>query len=78
MLEFFKKLFGRADINKDGKVDVVDIVQTAEKVATKAKAAVKKTADVNKDGKVDKADAKVAVEKVKTVAKKVTAKKTSK
>ena len=49
MLEFFKKLFGRADVNKDGKVDAADakvVVEAAKKeikvVAEKTKIAAKK------------------------------------
>jgi hypothetical protein len=49
MLEFFKKLFGRADINKDGKVDAADakvlvevIKEEVKVVAENAKTAAKK------------------------------------
>lgn len=49
----------KADVNKDGKVDVAD---------------VKAAADVNNDGKVNVEDAKVVVEKAKGTAKKAGAK----
>ena len=42
------------------------VVAEVKKVATRAKAAAKKTADVNKDGKVDLADAKAVAKKVAT------------
>lgn len=49
MLAFIKKLFGKADLNKDGKVDGADAKVAAEVVKTevkntaaKAKTAVKK------------------------------------
>jgi hypothetical protein len=56
----------------EAKVEEV-VVAEVKKVATRAKAAAKKTADVNKDGKVDVADAKAVVKKV--VAKVTKAKK---
>lgn len=49
MFEFIKKLFGKADLNQDGKVDATDAKVAAEvvkaevkKTATRAKTAVKK------------------------------------
>jgi hypothetical protein len=58
------------DVNKDGKVDLKDVVAVADKVTEK----VKETADVNKDGKVNAEDAKVVVESAKKTAKKATKK----
>jgi hypothetical protein len=58
MLEFFKKLFGRADINKDGKVDAADakvvvevVTEEVKVVAEKAKTAVKKVVSNAKSAK---------------------------
>jgi hypothetical protein len=51
MFAFFKKLFARADVNKDGRVDAKDaavaveaVKATAKTTAVRAKATVKKTA----------------------------------
>jgi hypothetical protein len=49
MFAFFKKLFARADVNKDGKVDVQDAKVAVESIktqatATKMRAVAKKTA----------------------------------
>lgn len=55
MFAFFKKLFGKADVNKDGKVNAQD---------------AKAVADVNKDGKVDVQDIKETAKKVKSAVKK--------
>ena len=51
MFAFFKKLFARADVNKDGKVDAKDaavaveaVKATAKSTAVRAKATVKKAA----------------------------------
>lgn len=51
------------DVNKDGKVNLVDV-----------KAAVTNIADVNKDGKVDAQDAKEVATKVTNTAKKAATK----
>ena len=40
MFAFFKKLFGRADVNRDGKVDAVDAKVMVEAVKAGAKAGV--------------------------------------
>ena len=48
MFAFFKKLFGKADVNKDGKVDVQDAKAVAETVKTETKAAVAKAKDAVK------------------------------
>ena len=53
MLNFFKKLFGLADANKDGRVDAADAKVVAEKVGAK----------------VEAASAKIKTEAAKTVAK---------
>lgn len=42
MLGFFKKLFGMADANKDGKVDAKDAKVVAEKVEARVEAAAAK------------------------------------
>ena len=39
MLAFLKKLFGKADANKDGRVDAKDAKVVAEKVGAKVEAA---------------------------------------
>jgi hypothetical protein len=51
MFAFFKKLFARADVNKDGQVDARDakvavetVKATAKTTAVRAKATVKKAA----------------------------------
>ena len=51
MFAFFKKLFSRADVNKDGRVDAKDaavaveaVKATAKTTAVRAKATVKKAA----------------------------------
>jgi len=51
MFAFFKKLFARADVNKDGRVDAKDakvaveaVKATAKTTAVRAKATVKKAA----------------------------------
>ena len=51
MFAFFKKLFARADVNKDGQVDAKDaavaveaVKATAKSTAVRAKATVKKAA----------------------------------
>ena len=51
MFAFFKKLFARADVNKDGRVDAKDaavaveaVKATAKSTAVRAKATVKKAA----------------------------------
>ena len=36
MLEFFKKLFGRADVNKDGKVNTDDVKAVVKRPRKKA------------------------------------------
>jgi len=55
------------DVNKDGKVDLKDVVTAVKQV----KEAATTAADLNKDGKVDSQDAKVAVEQAKEKTKKV-------
>lgn len=60
MFAFFKKLFGKADVNKDGQVDVQD----AKIVATEVKAEVKKAAKEVKAA-VKKATAKPKAPKAK-------------
>jgi hypothetical protein len=42
MFAFFKKLFARADVNKDGKVDAQDAKVVVESVKTQAKTAATK------------------------------------
>ena len=42
MFAFLKKLFGRADANKDGRVDAKDAKVVAEKVGAKVEAAATK------------------------------------
>jgi hypothetical protein len=48
MFAFFKKLFARADVNKDGQVDakvaVESVKATAKTTAARARATVKKAA----------------------------------
>ena len=51
MFAFFKKLFARADVNKDGRVDAKDaavaveaVKATAKTTATRARTTVKKAA----------------------------------
>jgi hypothetical protein len=70
------------DVNQDGKIDVKDAVEAAQRAAAGAKVDVKAALDVNKDGKLDAADATVvankakkAAGKVKTAVKKTTTKK---
>lgn len=60
MLAFLKKLFGKADINKDGKVDAKDAKAAAATVSVAAKAtgAKVKTAAGAKIAKARKAAAK--------------------
>ena len=55
MLAFFKKLFGKADVNKDGKVDVQDAKIVAKEVKTEVKAAVKKVSPKTKTARTKKA-----------------------
>ena len=55
MFAFLKKLFGRADVNQDGKVDAKDAKVVAEKVGAKVEAAATKI----------KAEAKAGAAKVK-------------
>jgi len=43
MFGFLKKLFGSADLNKDGKVDAADAKVAVEAVKTEAKEVVAKT-----------------------------------
>ena len=61
MLEFFKKLFGRADVNKDGKVDAVDAKIVVEAAKEEVKVVAEKT----------KTAAKKVVSKAKSAAKSV-------
>ena len=64
MFGFLKKLFGAADVNKDGKVDAQDVKVVVEEVKAEVKqAAVEVKTAVNKTT----AKAKTAVKK--TVAK---------
>ncbi len=42
MFAFFKKLFARADANKDGRVDVQDVKVAVESVKAEAKVAATK------------------------------------
>jgi hypothetical protein len=42
MFAFFKKLFARADVNQDGKVDAQDAKVVVESVKTQAKTAATK------------------------------------
>jgi hypothetical protein len=42
MFAFFKKLFARADVNQDGKVDAQDAKVVVESVKTQAKTAAAK------------------------------------
>lgn len=65
MLEFFKKLFGRADVNKDGKVDAVDTADIAIAQLPDPRTAPKPAA---------KEEVKVVAEKTKTAEKKVVSK----
>ena len=60
MFNFFKNLFAKSDVNKDGKTDVQDLKAAAQPVVEQVKEAAKPL-DVNHDGKVDLADAKAAV-----------------
>ena len=55
MFAFFKKLFGKADVNKDGKVDVQDAKVVAKEVKTEVKAAVKKASTKAKTARTKKA-----------------------
>ena len=55
MFAFFKKLFGKADVNKDGRVDVQDVKVVAKEVKTEVKAAVKKASTKAKTTKTKKA-----------------------
>ena len=55
MFAFLKKLFGKADANKDGRVDAKDAKIVAEKVGAKVEAAATKI----------KAEAKAGAAKVK-------------
>ena len=61
MLEFFKKLFGRADVNKDGKVDAADAKIVVEAAKEELKVVAEKT----------KTAAKKVVSKAKSAAKSV-------
>lgn len=66
MLNFFKKLFGRADVNKDGKVDAKDVKIVAEKVEAKVEAAAVK---IQSEAKEAAAKAKTTVKKAAVKAK---------
>jgi hypothetical protein len=62
MFAFFKKLFARADVNKDGRVDAKDakvaveaVKATAKTTAVRAKATVKKAAVQAKSVRAKKA-----------------------
>ena len=62
MFAFFKKLFARADVNKDGRVDTKDakvaveaVKATAKTTAVRAKATVKKAAVQAKSVRAKKA-----------------------
>lgn len=52
MFAFFKKLFGRADVNKDGKVDGKDAVVAAKSVAAGVKAGTIRTRNTLKKASV--------------------------
>ena len=62
MFAFFKKLFARADVNKDGRVDTKDatvaveaVKATAKTAAVRARATVKKAAVQAKSVRAKKA-----------------------
>ena len=59
------------DVNQDGKVDIKDAVEAAQRAVAGAKVDVKQALDVNKDGKLDAADATIVANKVKKAAGKV-------
>lgn len=66
MLGFLKKLFGQADVNKDGRVDVKDAKIAAEAVAAKVEVAAGKIKSQAKNSaaKVKIARAKKAATKI--------------
>ncbi len=66
MFAFFKKLFGKADINQDGKVDQKDVAVAVDAVQAAVKGAKS----------MAKTQAKKTVTKAKTAAKKPAVKKT--
>lgn len=70
MLDFFKKLFGLADANKDGKVDAKDAKVVAAKVEAKVEAAAAKA---KTESKQIVANAKNTVKKAAAKAKTVRA-----
>jgi len=57
MLGFLKKLFGSADVNKDGRVDAKDAKVAAEAVAAKVEVA---TAKIKKQATAGAAKVKIA------------------
>lgn len=57
MFGFLKKLFGRADVNKDGKVDTQDVKVVAEAVAAKVETAA---AQIKKQARSGAAKTKIA------------------
>ena len=57
MFGFLKRLFGQADLNKDGQVDAKDVKIAVESVAAKAETAVTK---VKKQAKTGAGKAKIA------------------
>jgi len=66
MFGFIKKLFGFADVNNDGKVDVADAKVAVETVKAEVKeAAVEVKAEVKKVATKTKQTVKKAVNKVK-------------
>lgn len=66
MFGFIKKLFGFADVNKDGKVDGADAKVVAQKVEAEVKeAAVEVKAEVKKTVAKAKAGAKKVADKAK-------------
>lgn len=54
MFAFFKKLFGKADVNKDGRVDVQDAKVAVKAVAAKAKTTARKATVVAKTARAKK------------------------
>lgn len=57
MFAFLKKLFGGADVNKDGRVDAKDVKVAAAAVAAKAEVAAAK---IKKEAKAGAAKVKIA------------------
>ena len=55
MFAFFKKLFGKADVNKDGKVDVQDAKVAVAAVKAKAKTTARKATVVANKARAKKA-----------------------